>query len=180
MILNLGCGKKIIAGAVNVDIEYRPGVDQTVDLSKFPWPWSDGAADEIHASHIVEHFPDSAKFMKECRRVLKPGGKLRVVGPHSSCVTSIGCWYHYRTFCWNALDDYLSRNGFRTDRQYINWWYEVPGDNVPEDAAFLLAVLNKPISWLINLSPSVFENLWWPWVGGAREVVWEGKKIWKE
>lgn len=52
------------------------------DLSKrFPWP--DNTADVVYSSHTLEHLnrETGAHFMAECRRVLKPGGVLRIVVP---------------------------------------------------------------------------------------------------
>lgn len=52
------------------------------DLRK-PLPWSDGSFDAIYASHLFEHMyaDEVRRLMVECRRVLSPGGILRVVVP---------------------------------------------------------------------------------------------------
>ena len=71
MILNLGAGKKTDYKAVNVDIMPWLGVDKIVDLSLYPWPWADNSVEGIHASHIIEHFPDQKQFIAECLRILK-------------------------------------------------------------------------------------------------------------
>lgn len=49
--------------------------------SRFPWP--DGSADVVYASHVFEHLDRATRhnFMKESYRVLKPGGVLRIVVP---------------------------------------------------------------------------------------------------
>lgn len=51
-------------GWVNVDKYAVPGVDETIDLFRFPWvrssngsPWNDNSVDEIWAAHIIEHVP---------------------------------------------------------------------------------------------------------------------------
>ena len=83
MRLNLGCGSDIRAGYVNVDFRKLPGVDQVVDLSKFPWPFEDGSADEILMLDFLEHFPyrSTPTILLECYRVLVPGGKLVIQVP---------------------------------------------------------------------------------------------------
>ena len=80
MKLNLGCGHKKLPGFVNVDLA---GSDQDVDLSVFPWPWEDGAVDEIVASHILEHFSKEGgrTFIEECYRVLNGDGILHIAVP---------------------------------------------------------------------------------------------------
>ncbi len=46
-------------------------------------PFPDGVFDAVYHSHVLEHFSKSEAlpFLKECRRVLKPGGIIRVVVP---------------------------------------------------------------------------------------------------
>jgi SAM-dependent methyltransferase len=37
-------------------------------------PWDDGAFDAIHSNQVIEHLPFTDHFLKEIRRLLKPGG----------------------------------------------------------------------------------------------------------
>jgi predicted SAM-dependent methyltransferase len=52
------------------------------DLRK-PLPWPDNTFDGIYASHLFEHMylDEVRRLALECRRVLRPGGALRVVVP---------------------------------------------------------------------------------------------------
>ena len=72
--INLGCGRNRLEGWMNVDRE--------VDISK-PLPFAAGSAQFMLAEHVVEHIPyyDAIEFFKDCRRVLCPGGVLRVSVP---------------------------------------------------------------------------------------------------
>ncbi len=49
-------------------------------------PYADGTVDVIYSSHMIEHLDrlDARSFLAECRRVLKPGGILRVAVPDVS------------------------------------------------------------------------------------------------
>ena len=79
--LNLGCGSRSRAGWTNVDVVAGPDV-LAHDL-RDPLPFPDGAFDLVYHSHVLEHFrpADVPAFLSECRRVLRPGGLLRVVVP---------------------------------------------------------------------------------------------------
>lgn len=79
--LNFGCGKNKLAGWANYDSE--------IDISK-PLPFADGSADHIFAEHVVEHVPYKTAyvFFRECRRVLKPGGFVRIAVPSIEQVLS--------------------------------------------------------------------------------------------
>jgi len=76
----LGSGIHTRKGWTSVDIG---DADEQVDLSEFPWPWKSGKVEEILASHIIEHFRKDVaiKFVKECYRILKPGGVLHIAVP---------------------------------------------------------------------------------------------------
>ena len=82
--LNLGCSNQILEGWVNVDCRQLPGVDRVVDLDATPWPWLDRSVDEIFMAHCLEHVKDPLAALRECRRVLKVGGKIIVKVPHAS------------------------------------------------------------------------------------------------
>jgi hypothetical protein len=82
VILNLGCGNRPKAGAVNVDRAPAPGVELVHDLDVMPWPWADGEVAEIHAAHLFEHVADPIGFMCEAWRILELGGLLHIEVPH--------------------------------------------------------------------------------------------------
>ncbi len=83
MRLNLGCGIDNRYGYVNVDFRKIPGVDSVVDLSVFPWPFSDGSAEEILMFDCLEHFSyrQTSTILSECWRVLSDGGQVLVQVP---------------------------------------------------------------------------------------------------
>lgn len=54
--LDLGCGQNPKEGFEGVDL-YSEKATHKVDLFKFPWPFEDESALEIHASHFLEHVP---------------------------------------------------------------------------------------------------------------------------
>jgi predicted SAM-dependent methyltransferase len=82
--LNLGSGGKGKDGWVNADLQaYKYDNGLPLDIRK-PLPFADGSAKRIMAEHVVEHLDyhyEVPNFLKECYRVLEPGGVLRVVVP---------------------------------------------------------------------------------------------------
>tara|TARA_R100000501_G_C2611600_1_gene106084 strand:- start:207 stop:776 length:570 start_codon:yes stop_codon:yes gene_type:complete len=187
-VLNIGCGRNLREDSINVDITKYDGVDEVVDLSKFPWKWADNSVDGVHASHVLEHLPfdQQDKFILECHRILKKGGFMRLLLPHSSNVTSVGCYGHYRTFSYNTMHGYLAQDFYKfgkakwkTIEQKLNWWFEKTDvqKELPEFMFLIISVVKPIINFLISISPRICENTWIYWIGGAREVVWTGEKL---
>lgn len=81
MKLNAGSGRHYVPGWLNVDIA-NCLCDVRADLARLPL--SDGCAERIFASHVLEHqeyFRVLPVMLGEFARVLAPGGELCVVGP---------------------------------------------------------------------------------------------------
>lgn len=81
-LLNLGCGSHFHQAWVNINLHSTgPGVI-THDLYN-PLPFNDGEFDAVYHSDVLEHLNKRFVpiFIGECRRVLKPGGILRVATP---------------------------------------------------------------------------------------------------
>lgn len=82
VLVNLGCGSHFHSEWVNINFT-KTGEDVLVhDLTK-GIPLSDNCADVIYHSHVIEHFNehDGLNFIKECARVLKSGGLIRIATP---------------------------------------------------------------------------------------------------
>ncbi len=80
--INLGCGTKTHPDWVNADLFPRdPQVIHCDFLKGIPFP--DNSFEVVYHSQVLEHFTrtDGDKLIEECYRVLKPGGRIRVVLP---------------------------------------------------------------------------------------------------
>jgi predicted SAM-dependent methyltransferase len=82
--LNLGCGTLAMPAWVNIDLVGLP-VDLAWNLSR-PLPFPDNSVDAIFHEHVLEHLSasDGYALLRECHRVLRSGGVMRVVLPDAS------------------------------------------------------------------------------------------------
>jgi predicted SAM-dependent methyltransferase len=79
--LHVGCGSLVLAGWINVDLERHPGVDHVLDVRR-GLPFND--LRYVFAEHFLEHLTEEEgwAFLRECRRILQPGGTLRLSTPN--------------------------------------------------------------------------------------------------
>lgn len=72
--VEFGCGGNRLPGWLCHDIE--------VDITK-PLPYDNDSVDNIRAEHVCEHVsgPEFLRFLDECWRILRPGGKVRICMP---------------------------------------------------------------------------------------------------
>lgn len=82
LLVNLGCGYRFHPRWLNIDIQKSGDAVVAHDLRRgIPLP--DGSADAVYQSHLLEHLSrcESEFILRECLRVLRPGGVVRVVVP---------------------------------------------------------------------------------------------------
>ena len=75
-ILHLGSGLKRMDGSVNVDLVASTNPDVVHDLDFRPWPFEDGAFDEVLAYDVIEHLDDVVATMDEIHRITSHGAGL--------------------------------------------------------------------------------------------------------
>jgi predicted SAM-dependent methyltransferase len=83
--LHVGCGKRLLPNFVNIDI--GPEAEVRVDV-RGGLPYSDESVDGVFSEHFLEHLTveEGTRFLRECRRVLRPGGRVRVATPDLDAV----------------------------------------------------------------------------------------------
>ena len=80
--LNLGCGATFHNEWTNIDfVSVSPEVKQYNLLKGIPC--NNETFEVVYHSHVLEHFPkkQAVEFIRECYRVLKPGGIIRIAIP---------------------------------------------------------------------------------------------------
>ncbi len=80
--LNLGCGKNIRKGYLNVDKIDMEGVDVVCDLERSPYPFKDDRFDYIYCDNVLEHLEDLIPVMEELCRISKNGAEIEVLVPY--------------------------------------------------------------------------------------------------
>ena len=98
--INIGCGKKLREGYLNVDKSDQVGADKVLDIEE-GLPFEDNTFDEILSEHTLEHIrPEKWAFvLREIHRVAKPNCVFHLILPFDNIKTRTDC-DHYRTFSW--------------------------------------------------------------------------------
>ena len=175
--LHLGCGKKYMAGWLNVD-NFAIGVDLKIDLDKIPWKIPSNHFTEVLCSHTLEHLEDTQGFMDEVWRVCRGGAKIKIIVPHFSSVAAASP-FHKKTFNSQSMNYFASgyherygKSNFCVESVRLRW-YPTDPDYVNFSAKRkIVFAASGLIDFAINLNRNFFERVWWPYVGGAFEIEW--------
>jgi SAM-dependent methyltransferase len=89
-LLNIGCGAAFHKEWVNIDVASALPEVIAHDLRR-PLPFADATFDGAYGSHVLEHFEPEAgiRLLRECLRVLKPDGTLRIVVPDLETIAKL-------------------------------------------------------------------------------------------
>lgn len=74
--LHLGCGKRLVAGWLNIDVK---GSDFDVDLASPPLPWRDESFEAIVSQQVIEHLDLQLELLplfRDLFRMMIPGGQI--------------------------------------------------------------------------------------------------------
>ena len=114
--LHIGSGPQILPGWVNIDNVRYPGVDRVLDINR-GLPFRD--VRYIFAEHFIEHLSlnETMYFLRECRRVLRDDGILRLSTPELDWVWAS----HYRLGA-DAAESVQSC--FRLNRAFRAWGHQ--------------------------------------------------------
>ena len=87
--LNLGCGGAWPAGWLNTDRHPAQGAAHLDVTRRFPLPG--GRLSHVLAEHVIEHvtLEQGRTMLRECARVLRPGGRIRVSTPDLAWVAAL-------------------------------------------------------------------------------------------
>ena len=150
--LNIGCGKNIKEGWINLDGLQLPGVDVVYDLEK-SLPFEDNYFEEIEASHILEHINNLIDLMEELHRVCKNGAIINVTCPYFASVSAFSDITHKRFFTLKSFNYFLpdNYNNFITKSRFkvIKKKIKITRKNW---------LINIPIEFIVNHMQWIYER----------------------
>lgn len=167
--LNMGCGKDVLKGYINLDIVKREGVDIVHDLNKFPYPFRDNEFEEIVCKSVIEHLENVPMVMDELYRILKIGGIIKIVVPHFTSVNAYTDPTHIHYFTYGSFD-YLTDG----NRYGFNFRYEILKRRIV--FAKKRAIYNYIFESISNKFPHLYENTFLK-IFPALELYVEMKKV---
>lgn len=153
--LNLGCGRNIKEGWVNLDSANIPGVDIVHDIEKLPLPFEDEEFDEIHCDNILEHV-EYIPVLKDLHRILKLGGRLVIRVPHFSSHTSFGDPTHKKFFSSITFEFFVRNARFQKDF-YFDFHFSKLGYRRIKFLKKGIFLGNRLLEPLVNLSDKTQE-----------------------
>jgi len=88
VLVNIGCGSTWHPAWMNLDVRPPNGQVQAWDVSK-GLPFGNNEVDACYASHLLEHLSrgQARALLQESRRVLRPGGIIRLAVPDLEAIT---------------------------------------------------------------------------------------------
>ncbi len=181
-MLDIGCGKHKVPGAMGVDVVRVAGVDVVGAVEKLPF--KDNTADVVYVSHVLEHVDPLVGAIEEIWRVCKHGALVHVWAPHFSC--GLYTWNdptHRRAFSSYVFDYfdpsfdppaelvYYSRARFRVLRRELHLGFRrevMPVRGFHPATTALKALAGRVVEPAANLGrvAQLFcERTWGPWIG---------------
>ena len=123
--LNVGCGRNIQEGWVNLDSAALPGVDIVCDLESLrevPIDLPDETVSHFLLSHVIEHVRDPLGLMQELWRLAAPGAIAVVRVPHGASDDAWEDPTHARAYFPGSFGYFSQPFYWRADYGYKGDW----------------------------------------------------------
>ena len=123
--LNVGCGRNLIPGWVNLDSYPLPGVDIVADLEtcgNTPLPLADASVEEFLLSHVLEHIRNVLPMMQDLHRIAAPDAKMIVRVPYGATDDAFEDPTHVRQLFTGSFGYFSQPYYWRADYGYRGDW----------------------------------------------------------
>jgi hypothetical protein len=152
-ILNLGCGRKLLPNAVNLDRVAVVNPDVVHDLNRTPWPFADGQFSEVLAYDVLEHCDDVIAAMGEIHRICGDGAVVRITVPHFSCANAYTDPTHRHYFGWSSFH-------YVTGEHEFSFYTATRFKRRISQIIFFPSWANKVVPRVANRHPDDYEKRW--------------------
>jgi len=133
-------------------------------------PFADSSMDAITGFEVIEHLIHPEAFLTECRRILKPHGRLYVSSPNPANLANLmqnrlfgtpipqknpGLLDHVKEFQYEEMLNILRKNGFQPKEsigQTIHFTSSMIGIGILVRKAFKLTRLEDVLDWIESRS----------------------------
>jgi ubiquinone/menaquinone biosynthesis C-methylase UbiE len=158
MKLNLGCGFLKMEGFVNIDNNPEAKPDKLLDITK-KLPFNDDSVEFVRLGHILEHIESKyyIPLFEEIYRVLKKGGKVKVICPYPISVAFPSDPTHITMVVPATIESILCDGARKTDhyRRYPKVWFKTVKlkyhKKLPLPAKFLMIFASLINYWELDL-----------------------------
>jgi predicted SAM-dependent methyltransferase len=139
--LNCGCGINFKDGFINLDFNWKPGIDLCWDVT-IGLPFSNNSLKGIYTEHMLEHIPfDKVVYLlTEFRRVLKKGGTVRIIVPDAELYLGL---YQSAKESKNVVFPYGGSDTNITPMMHVNNIFRKDGHQFAYDYETLRILLNE-------------------------------------
>jgi SAM-dependent methyltransferase len=123
--LNVGCGRNILDGCINLDSVALPGVDIVCDLDKLrntPIDLPDQTVEFFLLSHVIEHIRDSLGLMQELWRLALPNALAHIRVPYGASDDAWEDPTHVRPYFRSSFGYFSQPFYWRADYGYRGDW----------------------------------------------------------
>ncbi len=164
--LNIGCGRKQLAGYVNVDNNPLCQPDVFCDLDQGLKPFADQSVAYLRAEHVLEHLDDLMFSLEEMYRISQDGATWEIMVPHYSY--GFAHPFHKRGFSFAFFDLFDRRN----PESYGQLDLELKSVrlNYTRSHHPFLKFIGIPINFFANMHRGLCERCWCYLVGGFEEI----------
>lgn len=150
MKLNLGCGRDIRKGWINLDFIKGDGVDIVHNLNSLPLPFEDQKFDFVLCQDILEHV-DFVLLINDLYRILKKEGILKIRVPHFTSKVNFEDPTHINRFSIRTFDYFIPNTYFSYERQ-INYFSYIKKRIIFDKESKFIKIINIFLEKWINKS----------------------------
>jgi predicted SAM-dependent methyltransferase len=147
--LHIGCGKHRIDGWLNSDYVPADALLMHLDATE-RFPFEDGTFANVFSEHMIEHvqLAGGIAMLKECFRVLRPGGRLRIATPDLQFLVDLLRrdksilqeeylqWSNREFIQAEAINDVIVLNNYVRDWGHLFIYDQQTLMNIMQDAGF--------------------------------------------